>query len=245
MYGYVFDSFVQDGKFRSEAQRIESRLAALGIQGRQEKITILKSLTDACQKMIKRGIETLVVVGNDETVLKVLPIAVEHGIPLGLIPVGPEQRIAKSLGIPIGIDACDVLSRRIMRRIDVGRAGASFFLLDAVLPANAMVGCDEQYTVSVTDPHAAMSVANIVDPRPDAQPDDGFLTLMVRGKGQGGWMRRHDEVSYFFTQRAEVKTTRHGEQVVLDGHHIVKTPVVLSIQPKLLSIIVGRERSFR
>lgn len=245
MYGYVFDSFVQDGKFRSEAQRIESRLAALGIQGRQEKITILKSLIDACQTMIKRGIETLVVVGNDETVLKVLPVAVEHGIPLGIIPVGPQQRIAKTLGIPMGIDACDVLSKRIMRRIDVGRAGASFFLLEATLPASAFVTCDDQYTVSGTDAQAMMSVANIVDPRPEAQPDDGYLTLIVKGKSRGGWLQRQEEMSYFFTQRAEVKTTRHGEQVVLDGNHIVKTPVVLSIQPKLLSIIVGRERNFR
>jgi diacylglycerol kinase family enzyme len=245
MYGYVFDSFVQDGKFRSEAQRIETRLASLGIQGRQEKITILKSLTDACQTMIKRGIETLVVVGNDQTVFKVLPIAVEHGIPLGLIPIGPEQRIAKALGIPMGIDACDVLSRRVMRKIDVGRAGASMFLLEAVLPQSAMVTCDEGYTVSVTDPHASMTVANILDPRPDAQPDDGQLTLIVHGKSKGGWIRRHDESSFFSTPRAEVKTTRNGEPVTLDGHHIVKTPVVLSIQPRLLSMIVGRERQFQ
>jgi diacylglycerol kinase family enzyme len=90
-----------------------------------------------------------------------------------------------------------------------------------------------------------MTVANILDPRPDAQPDDGQLTLIVHGKSKGGWIRRHDESSFFSTPRAEVKTTRNGEPVTLDGHHIVKTPVVLSIQPRLLSMIVGRERQFQ
>ena len=132
-----------------------------------------------------------------------------------------------------------------MRRVDVGRAGASYFLLEAVLPPSAMVTCDDRYTVSVTDAHASMTVANILDPRPEAQPDDGMLTVVVRGKSQGGWIRRHEEYSFFSTQRAEVKTTRNGEPVTLDGHHMVKTPVVLSIQPKLLSIIVGRERQFK
>jgi len=244
MYGYVFDSFVQDGKFRTESQRIETRLTTLGIQGRQEKITILKNLVDASQMMMKRGVETLVVVGNDETVLKVLPVILAHKVPLGFIPVGPHQRLAEALGIPVGVSACDVLSRRVMRRVDVGRAGDVFFLLDALLPAQASVYCDGRYTVTTTSPSAQMRVTNIADPRPGGAPDDGLLTLVVEGEKTGGWWSKATDQSIFPIEKAEIRSSRSSDMVTLDGRQVIKTPVTISLEKKLLQVIVGRARGF-
>ena len=244
MYGYVFDSFVQDGKFRAETQRIESRLVTLGIQGRQEKMTILKNLVETCQSMIKRGVDTLVVIGNDETVLKVLPLVVEHNIPLGLIPLGDHQRVSEALGIPMGLQACDVLSRRVMRRIDLGRAGETFFLLDALLPDGSSVTCDETYTVSTHVPGSTIRILNLLDQRPGAVPDDGSLTVVVERQKRGGLWHHEMERSFFSVKKAEVRSARHNEMVVLDGQLVHKTPLTISVDPKKLHMIVGRERQF-
>src|SRR5690349_13808036 len=135
MYFYVFDSYLQDRKYANEVARVETRLGTLGIQGRQEKITILKNIHEALKEAIKRGATTIVAVGNDKTVTKILPQVVEHGLTLGLIPLGPEQTIADSLGIPHGVSACDSLSRRVMRRLDVGQANNQYFLLQLQAPA--------------------------------------------------------------------------------------------------------------
>ena len=243
MYGYVFDSFVQDGRFRADSQRIESRLVTLGIQGRQEKMTILKNLVETCQAMIKRGVDTLVVIGNDETVLKVLPLAVEKNISLGLIPLGDHQRVAEALGIPVGVAACDVVSRRVMRRIDLGRAGSAYFLLDALLPEASSVTCDALYTVSTHVPGSTMRILNLLDQRPGANPDDGSLTLVVEQEQRHGW-HHHTERSFFSVKNAEVRSARHNEMVVLDGQLVHKTPLTITVEPKKLHMIVGRERQF-
>ncbi len=245
MYGYVFDSFVQDKRFRTESNRIETRLVTLGIQGRQEKITILKNIVEATKAMIKRGVETLVVVGNDQTILKVLRLVVEQEIPLGIIPVGPDQRVAAALGIPSGAAACDVLSRRVMRRIDLGRAGPAVFLLVADIPAGAGVRCDDAYTITALDPAAQMSILNMPDSN-EVHHVPGRLTLVVggsRNRGWSGWKSKR-ETSIFPLRSAQITTPRSGATIVLDGQTVVKTPITVTVEPKRLNVIVGPGRNF-
>ena len=47
MYAYIFDSFLQERKYQHELGQIENRLATLGIQGKIEKMTILKNIQEA------------------------------------------------------------------------------------------------------------------------------------------------------------------------------------------------------
>jgi diacylglycerol kinase family enzyme len=244
MYAYVFDSFIQATKHRTEINRIEARLATLGIQGRQEKITILKNIQEAARGLLKRGADTLVAVGNDQTVAKILPLLVESEAALGIIPVGPDQRIAAALGIPTGTGACDMLSRRIMRRIDLGRVGSANFILDAVLPSTCQVNCDHKYTVESLIPGARLAVVNIGWPDVRSRPDDGRLELVVEGSTESGWFgHAKNDRSVFTVRQAAIGKTSDG-QVILDGQVVVKTPLTIDVQRQKLHVIVGRDRMF-
>ncbi len=241
MYAYVFDSFVQEQKYRTESIRIETRLATLGIQGRTEKITILKNLQESVRTMLKRGAETIVAVGNDQTVAKILPLIIESDAALGIIPVGQHQLVAHALGIPDGVAACDMLSRRIIRRIDLGSAGGMHFLLHAKLPSGLRVHCDHAYSVETTDADSTMLITNL---GPNSRPDDGKLELTVSSPGSGWMQRGKGTVSVFPISEAKIDRTNGETPILLDGQIQVNPPVTITVLKKKLHVIVGRERSF-
>lgn len=245
MYAYVFDTYVQDQKYRTESARIETRLATLGIQGRVEKITILKNLQDSVRTLLKRGAETLIVVGNDQSIAKVLPLVVESDIALGIIPVGPDQRVAQALGMPSGAAACDIISRRIMRRVDLGMAGGAHFILSAQLPPGCRVLCDKQYTVEAMDAEAHLEIVNVGSSATRSRPDDGKLELVVSG-GSGGWFGRGSAAgtSVFPITTAKIERQPGEHRLVLDGQLNVNPPVTISVLKKSLHVIVGPDRKF-
>ena len=91
---------------------VETRLTDFGIAG---KIIRLQPFTNAeavVEDELKRGATTVVIVGNDETFGHVLSRAATCDILFGFIPVGEANSIAKVLGIPVGMEGCEVLSRR-------------------------------------------------------------------------------------------------------------------------------------
>ena len=118
-------------------------------------------------------------VGNDETVTKVLPQLIGVNVTLGLIPLGSHQTIAKILGIPVGLAACDALSRRIVRKIDLGKANTAYFLFTLTAPSGIAVDCGK-YSITSLDPTGTMTVANF--PVGDARgiPDDGTVGINRR-----------------------------------------------------------------
>lgn len=246
MYAYLVDTQLQDRKYQAELFRIESRLAQLGIQGRLEKITILKNLQETAREVVRRGATTLVAVGNDQTVTKLLPISIEKEITLGLIPLGEPQTIANFLGIPVGLAACDVLSRRVVRKLDVGQVDSQYFLLQARLSASAAVQCDGKYTVESLDPNGAFVIGNLGHDDPYGQPNDGRLELIVEpAKAGWSWSRRTSSAaSVFPIRKATIKGPSAQTTILLDGQILIKSPSSIEVAAKKLGMIVGRTRQF-
>jgi diacylglycerol kinase family enzyme len=241
MYAYIVDSWLQDKKYQAELFRIESRLGQLGIRGRMEKITILKNLLDAARDAVRRGATTLVAIGNDETIIKLLPVAIEANVTLGLIPMGQPQSVAQAFGIPSGVAACDALSRRVVRHIDVGKADSQYFLLEARLTTNGPVECDGKYTVESLDPNGQVIFGNIGGAETTGQASDGRLQLIVQPASRGFWQRSFSHASVFPIKTATLPSSSHTS-LLLDGQVVMKSPTTIAVASKKLGVIVGRER---
>ncbi len=247
MYFYLYDSWVQDKKYQAEIIKVEARLNALGIKGRSEKITILKNIHEAIRDGLKRGATTVVIVGNDKTITTILPDVLNAQAAIGFIPFGEPQTIARFLGIPSGLAACDVLSRRVVAHVDVGQANNHYFLLSANVPVGARVQCDGEYTVSSINPADRMVIANLETSGGMSNPADGRLELKIgspRKQRWGGFGRAGQPVSVFPIRRAKVTAAVGQAQLLLDGQVTVTTPLTVELAKKKLSIIVGRQRQF-
>lgn len=80
------------------------------------------------------GADRIVVAGGDGTVRGALADVIESGLPLGVIPLGTANDLARTLSLPTDIDgACRVIAEGHTRNIDVARANDAWFLNAASL----------------------------------------------------------------------------------------------------------------
>jgi diacylglycerol kinase (ATP) len=74
--------------------------------------------------------EIIIAAGGDGTVLRVLPLVVNNGKNLGIIPCGTANLFAASLGIPNNLKkALDIIISGETALVDIGKAGNRYFSL--------------------------------------------------------------------------------------------------------------------
>lgn len=251
MYTYIYDSFLGDKKYQGQLFHIEARLFELGIQGRIEKVSMLKSVSEMVRDAASRKSETVVAVGNDDTISKIIGSLPTQELTLGIIPIGPNNAIAEMLGIAPGVEACDILSRRIVERIDLGRANGQFFLskLEVTDATNITLECNG-YRVIPTDTQTILKICNIAtlaDHR-ISSPRDGVLEAVFgpveRKNVWGIFKKEYSSSSVFPITKAHLRSTGENVAVVADGSTTLKTPVSIDIARKELRVIVGKTRLF-
>lgn len=251
MYAYLYDAFLRQPKFGARLARIEGRLHDLGIHGKIEKLTLLKSFKELAEAAIKRGAETIVAVGDDQTVSKIIGVIAEHNVTLGIIPFGKSTRVAEFLGIPEGVAACDVLSARIVEQVDLGRANDTYFLSFLQLaPAHELIlECDGgKFHIEPVRGQHSVIVYNFGPAGRD--PRDGVLeTVISREPAEPGGLklfrgRPSGRQSVVPIKHMRIKSFKGSLPAYADGQTVVKTPLTVSVAPRKLKVIVGKNRKF-
>lgn len=112
--------------------------------------------TDLAREAIEAGADVLVAVGGDGTVRAVAEAAIESNVPMGIIPVGTGNLLARNLELPVNDSAAAL--RTVLdgedTRVDVGRlvatreSGDTRTFLFLVL---AGVGIDAEMVAGATD----------------------------------------------------------------------------------------------
>lgn len=79
-------------------------------------------------------VDIIVVGGGDGTLNAVLDGLVSSGLPLGILPMGTANDLARTLGIPHSIPkACQIIAENHVRDIDLGWVNGKYFLTVACL----------------------------------------------------------------------------------------------------------------
>jgi len=257
MYYYIYDTYLSDKKYEKTLDKIKAKLLDLEIQGKHERLTLLKSIDELVVDELKKGTKTVVVVGNDKTFLKVVNTAAKNFITVGLIPVGEEDNdIAKTLGIPLEEGACDVLAARKIVKFDLGKIKDQYFFssvsTDKTL-TRISIGM-EGYKITPSLDCSELSIYNYYYPRKGQEFDsklekinaqDGVLEVVFRKKEiEKGWFKNTEHVqvdSIIKGSRFEVKSFEYIPMMI-DGFKVIKTPFSVEIEKQKLSVIVGKDR---
>lgn len=260
MHVYIYDSFLGHKKYNNILARIETRLTDLGLNGKICRLGVMKNIANTVENELKRGVKTIIAVGNDHTVAQVInamahleDIKQNHNtVPLGIIPIGDNNQIAKNMGINTYEDSCDVLSARRVEKIDLGQVNNSFFITKAsITSVDTTIKMDKSYSVEITD----KGDVNIVNMQTDESlvpqnakfdPQDGVLDLFIKTKKKKTFLKLFDqEVGYsVFPIKKILITNTKNRPLVLDGCINVLTPAQINIFKGKINVIVGKNRTF-
>ncbi|MEI6288575.1 MAG: diacylglycerol kinase family protein [bacterium] len=245
MYYYIYDSFLNEKTYQTTLAKIETRLTDLGINGKINRLSFLKNIQQIIFEEAKRGVKTLVVVGNDKTLGQILNIVVDLDITIALIPIGKNNHIAQLLGIPEGEPACDILSSRIINHLDLGQINNYYFLSSLVIGSKQIsLECDNGFWINLEGKNNLITIANLEKQEGiSIDPTDGKLNIIVANQ-QKKWFKTRTIYSYFAAKKIWLDRRKPVSIFLSDEKKIVKSPASINILPKKIKMIVGKNRAF-
>jgi diacylglycerol kinase (ATP) len=102
--------------------------------------TTLEQAGVACLRDPAKRFEAVIAAGGDGTIVGVIPLALEHDVPLGIIPLGTFNDLARTLRIPAAIpQACATILGGKTAAIDLGRVNGRYFVNEASIGVSTRI----------------------------------------------------------------------------------------------------------
>jgi diacylglycerol kinase family enzyme len=250
MYVYLYDNFLKQKKHESTLKAMETRLTDFGIAG---KIIRLQNFTNAeavIEEEKNKGASAVVIVGNDGTFGHVLSRAATCDILFGFLPIGIGNSIAEVLGIPVGVEACDILSKRRKVKLDVGWFNNRYFVSRLhIPPSDISIEYDEKFKVSAKN-KMELVVCNLQPfvwkGKKDyvVHPQDGKLEAFLRPVASRGIVREKFEDPSIFPFEEMIVSSKKPFAVEADGKQSKETKIKIKLAKSRINMIVGKERRF-
>lgn len=245
MYCYIYDEFVQDKRFEKDLLNIENRVTDLGISGKVLRLALFRNAQDMIRDEVKRGISTVVVVGNDTTIRKVVDIVYESGITLAIIPLGDANDIAPMMGVPKGVAACDVLSARIVEEVNIGLVNDKRFITNLFFPGfTGEAFIDGNFRISPKSPQD-LAIVNLgpVSPEKHTNPTDGALDVVLHAPAKGLFKKKNTGRSIIPAKNIDIRSEQQLAAYA-DGEEILANRFDITLEQMPLKIVTGKERTF-
>lgn len=257
MHIYIYDTYINSKKYDSIIAKIETRITDLGLNGKIVRIGVMSSVFDSIYNEIKKGAKTIIAVGNSNIFFDALNTITEikkknselGNIPLGFIPVGKRGNdFAQILGIEYEENACDILSARLIEKVDLGRANNNYFLFNAKIPTRGTIlEIDSNYTIEINE-SGMVNIINI--PGNESLPseviskaNDGELELFIDIDNKKILKKKNNlnqSVFPFKNLRIINKTT----PLLLDNIVEKNNPTDIEVAQEKIKLIVGKSRKF-
>ena len=250
MYIYIYDQLLRSPKLAKTAQKIELRLSQLNITGPKlffhPNKTFTTSLTEYCEKEAS----TIVVVGNDLTLLQIVNLlpyislnkTVLKSLVIGYIPVDKTSVLKKFLFLQDIENTCDALASRLIINWDLGEINREVrFIKQAEIIGATNIILNNEYTVNILQ-NQLVSVQNIAaqntnsDITRNIHPNDKVLNLTIQEKGAFG----NKKYAGMFACK-EITISNPDAQIIADNTFNMSGPITIKIISGGLKIITGKE----
>ena len=244
MHVYIYDDYLNKNKYQKIINRLEIRLTDLGLNGKIIRLGGIKNVKTAIQNEIKLGAKTIVAVGNNQTVNKIIGAIVDTNIYgdfqkktlLGIIPIGDDNSVAASFGIKNTDEACNILLARRVEKIDLGSAGDYCFLNQATITSHGTTLELDGYSLEISAKGEIRIINLLSDPGTNirSNPHDGLLDIYIKIKAK--------DQTYLNVKK--LKVINPDNKLLIDGVVEVNTPVTVGVLKERISVIVGKDRVF-
>jgi len=246
---FIYDSFLNQKKYNRLLARLETRITDLGLNGKISRLSPTKNVQETINNELRLGAKTIIAVGNNRIVNQIINSLAGSQVPLGIIPIGEDDNdIAKSLGIESLETACDILSARLLAKLDLGLANQTYFLSNIrINNQGTVIDMNKNYTIEIMG-KGLVYIFNLIGEqiKPPLKvkfiPDDGLLELVVNTYDGKNFFSKREHQSIFKIKKITIHNLKN--HLILDGSIPLAAPVEISIAKRHLNLIVGKNRNF-
>ncbi|MDD4271247.1 MAG: diacylglycerol kinase family protein [Patescibacteria group bacterium] len=247
---FIYDSFLNQKKYDRLLARIETRITDLGLNGKISRLSPTRNIPETIDNELRRGAKTIIAVGNNKTINQIVNSLAGSQVPLGIIPIGEDNNdIAASLGIKSIEEACDILSARLLTKLDLGLANQTYFLSNISIDnQGTVIDMNKNYTIETAE-KGLIYIFNLIGeqiklpPKVKFMPDDGLLELVINTSGNKKFFaKQNHHLSIFKIKKIIIHNLKH--QLLLDGSIPLSAPAEITVIKKHLNVIIGKNRKF-
>jgi len=237
---FIYDDFLK--KHTKTVNNTEILLHKLNLNGKIVYLESIRNINDLIRDEVNNGAKTIIAVGNNKTINKVLNGMMSgdnQSIALGIIPIGDNNSIAQTCGIRNEKEACEILLARRIEKIDIGYANKLYFIANARIKAKGTTIKIDDFSIDQTE-NGEINIINLPDKNCSTQnilanPQDGQLNLLINNGG-----KKYGLLSI----KAMELENDHEEKLMLDESVAVDTPAKIGLGDHQISLIVGKNREF-
>jgi diacylglycerol kinase family enzyme len=245
MHVYIYDDYLNKSKYNKAINRMEIRLTDLGLNGKILRLSGIRNIKSAIENEIRLGAKTIVAVGNNQTINKIIGAIISADIYndfqkktlLGIVPIGDDNSIASSFGIKDEETACNILLARRVEKIDLGLAQNHYFLNQANIKSAGTTLEIDNFEIEAGEKGDVRIINLLSDNKENlkSSPYDGLLDVIIKSN--------KNDITFLSTNKLKIKNDK--EKLVLDNVLEINTPVEITILKSAVSVIVGKERIFK
>ncbi len=104
-----------------------------------------EQLVETLKEAVGQGFDAIVIGGGDGTIATAAAICADADVPLGILPLGTMNMLAKDLHVPLDLaQAIEALGKGEIRTIDMGEVNGEVFLCNSTLGLVPMVGRERE-----------------------------------------------------------------------------------------------------
>jgi YegS/Rv2252/BmrU family lipid kinase len=117
---------------RELADAVRAELAAAGIAFVEDR--------DGVKGPEAERYDCIISAGGDGTFISLIPDAIARNVPMGIVPLGTFNDLARTLNVPLDVSAaCRVIAQGATRRIDVGLVNGKHFVNEASIGLSSRI----------------------------------------------------------------------------------------------------------
>lgn len=243
MYYYIYDDFIATPKLQVKLADLESKLALLGIKGPVSRLHALTNINEVMRRAVVRGATTVIVVGDDRSLLKVLNALPNKKIVVGLITMGPQVTLARKLNIETVKAGIEAAAGRKLVPVNTGMINKFAFLQNVTITGGPFTAIlDGTLTIKSDHPQSTISIVNpqLAFSKDKSSLFEAYLTPL-KGRWSIGKVRE-EQISKLNFGKLVLKSQTSME-VVADGSKMINNKAItIDIVENAARLIVGRGR---
>jgi hypothetical protein len=227
-------------KYKKKIKKTEEELNKLNLQGKIIYLKNVKNIKETLLEEINNGAKTIISVGNNLTINNIVNILanISENIPLSLIPIGPNNSIAESMGIFNEKEACFILSSRRIENIILAQTNDKFFIENSYIKnEGSRIYINNSFKIS-TEKTGKTFLYNIPPKKYSRKelvnPKDKLIHVYLKTG-----LKNETHLS---AENIEIKNEK--EKLILDNSIQADMPAKIKVSSKSIPFIVGKDRSF-